>query len=170
MTDIANSLNENTWAIMSIDNFQISSTDRCIRMIHLLLEDGITNIQLDFYPHMYYKLRESHHQRSYRFCKRHVHKLMYDPWIWPQIRYANAVSKINDFVVYNNVELILYYNNVIEKELCEELFVKSRNIEHVPKIQKSNSCNPRLITDWYYQQVLENIEAEYRNKTQYNFK
>ena len=90
------------------------------------------------------------YQRSFRFCRNHIHKLSYDPRKWPRIHCADAVLKINNFVVYNDIELILYEGGDIEKELCKELCIKSMNIELIPEIEKINSHNPRLEVNWYY--------------------
>ena len=76
---------------------------------------------------------------------------------WPRIRCADAVSRINTFAVYNDIELILYKGGDIEKELCKELCIKSMNIELIPEIEKINSHDPRLEVNWYYDQILGNI-------------
>ena len=157
MEHILEELKEKNWAFMDVEYIRISSTHRCIRKIYLLMKDGSTDLELDFYPCMRYKDLEPRYQRSFRFCRNHIHKLSYDPRKWPWIHYADAVSKINNFVVYNDIELILYKGGDIEEELCKELCIKSMNIELIPEIEKIKSHDPRLEVNWYYDQILGNI-------------
>ena len=152
MEHISEELKEKNWALMDVEYIRISSTHRCIRKIYLLMKDGATDLELDFYPCMRYKELEPRYQRTFRFCRNHIHKLSYDPRKWPRIRCVDAVSKIYNFVVYNDIELLLYKGGDIEKE-C----IKCMNIELIPGIQKINSHDPRMEVNWYYHQVLGNI-------------
>ena len=145
---------EQNWALMDVEYIQISSSHKCVRKIYLLMKDGIIDLELDFHPCMRYQDLGARYQRTFRFCRKHIHKLAYDPMVWPRIRCAEALSKINEFIVYNDVELILYKGGSIEKDLCEELCIKSMNIELLPEIKKVESHDPRLEVNWYYAQIL----------------
>ena len=120
------------------------------------MKDGSSDLELNFSPCMRYKELQPRYQRSFRFCRNHIHKLSYSPKKYSS-ECADAVSKINNFVVYNDIELILYKGGDIEKELCKELCIKSMNIELIPEIEKINSHDPRLEVNWYYDQILGNI-------------
>ena len=160
MEQAAETLKDKNWALMDVEYIQISSTHQCIRKMYLLMKDGLTDLELNFHPCMRYQDLGPRYQRSFRFCRKHIHKLTYDPMEWPRIRCAEAVSKINEFLVYNDVEMILYKGGTIEKDLCEELCIKSMNIELLPEIKKVESHDPRLEVNWYHGQILRNFHQE----------
>ena len=111
-------MKEKNWALMDIEYIRTSQTHRCIRKLYIIAKDGYTDMELDFYPCKPYKDLEKRYQRSFRFCRAHIHKLTYNP----KHAYApacNAVlSKINTFLVYNSIDIILYKGGMIDNDLC----------------------------------------------------
>ena len=71
----------------------------------------------------------------YHFQSSQDHRLRYNPR-QRSPPCSVAVSKINDFIVYNDIEVILFneepdsYNEKVDYKICEELGVQCSNIEH----------------------------------------
>ena len=147
-------MKEKNFAIMDIEYIQTSETHRCIRKMYILAKDGYTDLELNFYPCKRYENLKKFHQRSFRFCRRHIHKLEYEPE-----RYSppckTALSKANAFIVYNNIDLILYKGGTIEKDLCGVLCMPSYNMECLPELRKVESHDPRTEVNSYYNQLVE---------------
>ena len=147
-------LRENFFAIMNVEYIRTSKTHRCIRKLYILAKNGFDDLELDFFPCKPYKVLEKRYQRSFRFCRNHIHKLQYNPE-----RYSPAcntvLSKINTFIVYNDIDLILYKDGTIEKDLCAELYIPSYNIKCFSELEKSYSHDPRIEVNCYYTQLVQ---------------
>ena len=141
------------WALMDVEYIQTSSTHRCIRKIYLLMKDGSTDLEMEFYPCTQYKKLESRYQRAFRFCRNHIHRLSYNPKKYSPLC-SNVVAYINNFIVNNDIDMILYKGGTIEKDLCRELYIPSKNIECIPDLEKIQSHDPRVETNWYYEQII----------------
>jgi len=141
---------EKNWAIMDVEYIRTSKTHRCIRKLYILAKDGFTDLELDFYPCARYKDLDKRYQRSFRFCKAHIHKLSYEP----NPRYAppcnTVLAKLNAFIVYNDIDFILYKGGRIEKDLCEELDIPSYNIECFGEMGKTQSHDSKTEVNYYY--------------------
>ena len=148
-------MKEKNFAIMDVEYIQTSETHRCIRKLYILGKDGYTDLELNFYPCKPYKDLEKFHQRSFRFCRRHIHKLSYNP----AEKYAppcnTVLAKINAFIVYNDIDFILYKGGTIEKDLCSELCIPSYNMECLPELVKVQSHDPQAEVNLYYNQSVK---------------
>ena len=99
-------------------------------------------------------LNHKRYQRSFRFCRAHVHKLTYDPKQYSP-SCSTVLAKVNEFIVNNDVELILYKGGTIEKDLCEELDIPSYNIECFEEMEKAGSHDPCTEVHCYFSQINE---------------
>lgn len=145
---------EKNYALMDIEYIRTSATHQCIRKLYILAKDGFTDLELDFYPCVRYKDLDKRYRRSFRFCKAYIHKLSYDPK-----RYSPACSKVldklNEFIVYNDIDFILYKGGLIEKDLCSKLCIQSFNIECFVELEKVESHDPRAEVNSYYAQLVK---------------
>ena len=151
---VAEMMREKNFAIMDIEYIRTSETHQCIRKLYILAKNGYSDVELDFYPCVQYKDLNKRYQHSFRFCQNHIHKLSY----YPQ-QYASPCStvlaKVNTFIVYNDIDLILYKGGTIEKDLCDALCVPSYNIECFQDLEKVQSHDPRTEVNEYYTQLVE---------------
>ncbi len=147
-------LQDKHWAIMDIEYIQTASTHRCVRKLYILEKNGHTDLDLDIYPCIRYKDLEKKYQRLFHFYRRNTHKLRYSPRRFsPEC--SQVIEKLNDFVVNNNIELILHKGGAIEKELAEKLQIPSFNIILFDDIERPNSHKPRLEVEFYYEQIIQ---------------
>ena len=144
-------LAEKRWAILDVEFIRTSTRHRCIRKLYILTQNGF-DMEMEFHPCRPYKDLLLKYQRSFQFCRRHIHKLPYTPWrVSPSCRYA--VPKLNEFVVNNGIELILFKGGTIELELCNNLDIKNLNLESM-NIEKAYSHDPREEVNFYYNQLI----------------
>ena len=147
-------MEEKNFAIMDIEYIQTSETHRCIRKLNILGKDGFTVRELEFYPCKRYAELEKFHQRSFRFCQNQIHKLEYNP-----VRYAPpctaVLAKVNEFIVYNSIDFILYKGGTIERDLCSELRIPSYNMECLPELETVHSHDPKTEVNLYYNQLVK---------------
>ena len=147
-------LNEKNWAIMDVEFIRVSPTHRCIRKLYILEENGYTNMELDFYPCKRYGDLEWKYQRSFRFCRAHIHKLNYNPK-----NYSPECLQIlplwNEFIVDSGIELILYKGGTIERDLSKALDIPSLNLESFEELEKAYSHDPRTEVNCYFSQIIE---------------
>ena len=146
-------LNEMNWALMDVEFIQISPTHRCIRKLYILAKMGKDELEVEFFPCAQYKELEWKYQRSFQYCKRHIHRLTYNPKQYSPIC-STVLDKINEFIVYNDIELVLYKGGTIEKDLCSELDISSVNIERLEDLEKAQSHDPRFEVNFYYDQIV----------------
>ena len=149
-------LMEKNWAVMDIEYITTSNTHRCIRKLYILAKNGKDDLEAEFFPCTQYKDLESRYQRTFRFCHNHIHKLTYIPKQYSPLC-RTAVEKINDFIVYNEIDLILYKGGTIEKDICRELDILSKNIECFKDLVKAHSHDPKFEVNFYYDQILNFI-------------
>ena len=152
---IVEMLSAKKWAIMDMEYIRTSKTHKCIRKLYILADNGYNDMELDFYPCTRYRDLESKYQRSFRFCKAHIHKLSYNPEHQYALACNTVLAKLNTFIVYNNIQLILYKGGTIEKELCKELDIPSYNIECFGGLEKVESHDPQTEVNSYYTQLVE---------------
>ena len=148
-------MKEKNFAIMDIEYIQTSKTHRCIRKMYILGKDGYTDMELEFYPCKPYKDLEKFHQRSFRFCQNHIHKLSYNPTEKYAPPCRTVLVKVKAFIVYNSIDFILYKGGTIEKDLCSELCIPSYNMECVPELEKVQSHDPQTEVNLYYNQLVK---------------
>ena len=145
---------EKNWAILDVEYIQISREHRCIRKLYLLAKNGFTESEMEFYPCIRYRYLDKRYQRSFHYCKKHIHKLSYNPE-----GYATpcdtALEKIGRFIDENDIDIILYKGGEIEKELCSDLGMPSYNIECIKELEKVHSHDPRTEVNCYFTQLVE---------------
>ena len=64
---------------------------------------------------------------------------------------------LNEFIVDNGIELILFKGGTIEKDLCTALDMPSLNIENFEGLKKANSHDPRTEVICYFHQIVKNV-------------
>ncbi len=154
MENIIEELIEMNWALLDVEFIRISPTHRCIRKLYILGANGYTDMDREFYPCKQYKDLNRKYQRSFQYCKQHIHKLTYAPKKYsPEC--AQVLRKLNQFIVNNGIELVLYKGGTIERDLCEALNIPSFNIENLEGLKKTNSHDPRTEVDCYYSQIIK---------------
>ena len=147
-------LKDKSWAILDVEYIRTSSIHRCIRKLYILSANGYTDMEMEFYPCVRYKDVEAKYQRSFQFCRRNIHHLSFHPWKFSPLC-SQAVEKLNEFIVNNDITLILFNGGTIERDLCEELHVESMNIGCFEEVKKTYSHDPRKEVNFYYKQIVK---------------
>ena len=147
-------LSEKNWGLLDVEFIQISATHRCIRKLYILAENGFTDLEMELYPCVRYKHLEGRYQRSFRFCRNHIHHLTYNP-IYHSLECKSALAALNEFIVQNNIELILYKGGTVERDICTELCIDSLNIECFEVLEKAFSHDPCVEVHTYYSQLMK---------------
>ena len=147
-------MREKNWAFLDVEYIQISKDHRCARKLYILTKSGCTDMEIEFYPCKQYNELELKYKRSYQFCRSKIHKLRYNPKK-PSPPCSKVLSKLNEFIVYNDITLILYKGGTIEKYLCEQLDMESMNVECFNELEKAYSHDPRTEVNCYYRQLVE---------------
>ena len=126
-------VNGRRWVIPKVDTIVTSPKHRCIRRFYI----GIEYLELEFYPCVAYKNLTDDFRKLYSHEASYTHRLRYNP-LTRVAPCSKAVSRLRDYIVYNNIELVLYYeshdsyNAAVIMELCRELKVDCVNIGWVP--------------------------------------
>ena len=82
-----------------------------------------------------------------------IHKLSYKPrYNSPEC--LKVLPILNEFIVDNDINLILYKGGTIERDLCKALNVSSLNIECF-KLKKVQPHDPYVEVYAYYSQIVE---------------
>ena len=140
------------WALMDIEYIRISSSHRCIRKLYIVTDDGVTDMECEFYPCVRLKDLEKKYQRLFHLC----HKLPYDPkQLSPEC--YKSLKKINEFIISNNIEVILYKGL---KGILNDIYYELRapaiyNIECFSELDKVKSLDPRQEVNSYFRQLIE---------------
>ena len=151
--DYAKELKTRNWMIMDIEYIQTSRKHQCIRKLYMLSKNGSTESELEFYPCVRYKNLSRKYQRAFHYCQKYIHKLSYNPRNYSPLC-SNVLKEINDFIVHNEIELVLYKGGMIEYKLCEELCITSMDLEVIPQLKKAYSHNPKVEVNFYYAQIV----------------
>ena len=88
MEQIITVMKEKNIAILDVEFIQSSKYHKCVRKFYILAKDGYTDMELDFRPCKPLNELSKAHQRSFRFCQHHIHKLSY----YPSQKYAPRTS------------------------------------------------------------------------------
>ena len=139
--------------IMDVEYIQTSEKHRCIRKLYMLTKSGSIESELEFYPCVRYKDLAAKYQHAFHYCQKYIHKLSYSPWGYSPLC-CNALKEVNEFIVYNEIELVLFKGGTIEKDLCNELCISSMNLELIPQLKKVKSHDPRKEVNYYYAQIV----------------
>ena len=136
------------WAILKVDTIETSPTHRCIRRFYIGDKDGVNYLEMEFYPCVTYKSLTEKYKEMFHFQSSHMHGLCYNPrQRAPPC--SVAVSKINDFIVYNDIEIILFnddtdsYSEDVNSKICDKLGIQYMNIRWC-----SNEYTP--IPTWHF--------------------
>ena len=140
------------WAILDIEYIQTTRTHKCIRKLYMLEKGAFSSLEQEFFPCIQYEELERKYQKSFRFCRKHIHKLSYNPEKRSS-PCSTASEKIRSFIAENEIDIVLYKGGCIEKHLCEELQIPSMNIEEFG-VTKAACHDPRLEVYHYYDQLL----------------
>ena len=147
-------LMEKHWALLDVEFIRISPTHRCIRKLYILADNGYTEMELEFYPCKRYTELRRKYQKSFQYCKLHIHNLTYNPKKY-SAECLQILSILNKFIVDSGIELILYKGGTIERDLSKALNIPSLNIECFEELEKAYSHDPRIEVDCYYSQIIE---------------
>lgn len=139
---------------MDIEYIQTSNSHKCVRKLYLLASDGATDLERDFYPCKRYRDIHQSFQQSYRYCRRHIHRLQYDPRQYSP-KCSDTITIVKNFITHNDIDYILYKGGTIERELCEKILIPSFNIEHIPGITKAPGHNPKIEVRFHYNQLMK---------------
>ena len=146
-------LRAKTWAILDVEYIQTTSSHKCIRKFYMLEKGASASLEQEFFPCIQYNDLERKYQKSFRFCRAHIHKLSYNPEERQSSPCSAAAEEINGFVTDNEIEIIMYKGGDVEKFICEELEIPSLNIEQFG-VTKAACHDPRLEVHYYYDQLL----------------
>ena len=72
-------LHRNRWAIMDIESILCTCSNKCIRKLYIMTKDGVTFMEMEFFPCKLYEELERKYQPSFKYCYKHIHKLPYYP-------------------------------------------------------------------------------------------
>ena len=80
------------------------------------------------------------------------------------------ILSLNDFIVHNAIELILYKGGIIERDLSEALDIPSFNIENIEGLEKAYSHDPQTEVNFYFSQIVEMLKQKVHNwKKKYTY-
>ena len=146
---VSATLNDKCWAILYVDFIRTTQRHRCIRKLYILTKNGF-EMEMEFCPCRRYRDLLLKYRRTYQFARRHIHQLTYTPW-GISLPCRQAVPKLNEFIVNNGIDLILFQGGATEAEMCKELDIASINIEtmNIKKVYSS----PREDMNFYYNQL-----------------
>ena len=154
MEQLKEVMREKNWAILDVEYIQITRDHRCVRKLYLLAKDGFTESEMEFHPCIRYRYLDKRHQRSFHYCKKHIHKLSYYPKGYAS-PCEEALEKIGRFIDENDIDIILYKGGEIERDLCSDLGIPSYNIERIRGLEKAYSHDPRIEVNCYFSQLVE---------------
>ena len=140
------------YGIMDMECIQITKTHKCVRKLFILTKNSSLN--QEFYPCKRYSEIARKYQESFRYCKKHVHRLKYDPWNYsPDCKVANQIVK--KFINEKKVEFILYKGGDVERNMFEFIGIPSYNIETLAGITKAGCHDPETEVRFHYNQLLK---------------
>ena len=151
-SSLSDVLRVKAWAILDIEYIQTTRSHKCIRKLYMLEKGAFSSLEHEFYPCRQYQDLEWKYQKSFRFCRAHIHKLSYNPEKRSS-PCSTASEKIRNFITEKEIDIVFYKGGTIEKNLCEELLIPSMNIEDFG-VTKAACHDPRFEVHHYYDQLL----------------
>ena len=148
-------LQEKRWALMDVECIQTTSTHHCIRKLYIIEKTGYTDLDLHFHPCTPHNNLQKKYQQLFLKYRRDNHKLRYNPRRPNSSTCSKVVEKLNDFVVYNDIELILHKGGAVVTELTEKLQIPSFNVILFDDVGRLSSYNPRTEVEFYYEQIIQ---------------
>lgn len=150
-----NYVNERNWALLDMEYIQTSKSHQCIRKLYILAKDGFTDLKLNLYPCKKFQDLEMRYKKSHWYCQANIHQLPYYP-NEASSPCSTAAEKLRNFIINNNIDLILFKGGQIEENIAREIGIASFNIEHF-NIDKVFSHDPYVEVNSYYIQLVEFI-------------
>ena len=152
--DIKQRLRDNNFAIMDCEYIQTLAYHQCVRSMYILSKGGFTSENREFRAcKRYYKL-EDKYKRAFQYCRRHIHKLSYEPKC-PSPHCVQATTVLHEFIVKHNIKLVLFKGGQIEKELCDMINFPSFNIESLKGIHKADTHDPSEEVHFHYKSLIQ---------------
>ena len=152
--DIRQRLHDKNFAIIDCEYIQTSARHKCIRSMYILTKDGFTSERREFSACKRYYELEDKYKRAFQYCRRHIHKLPYDPKC-SSPHCTQSTTVLYEFIVKHNVKLVLYKGGQIEKELCDEINFPSFNIERLDGIHKADTHDPDVEVHFHYKSLIQ---------------
>ena len=152
---MADILKQENFILIDIEGIQISKDHICTRLLYMLSKDGWTSKTIEFIPCESLDKIDSKYQHAYKFCKRNIHGLEFDP-LEPSLQCGDAAREVKRFSEFCNSSLVLYKGGIIEKRLCESIKMRYLDIETLgaPRV---NSHDPRTEINAHYKWIQNNI-------------
>ena len=120
---------DNLWAVLKIDAIRTSPDHCCIRRLYIGDKTGRHYIEMEFYPCQALKKLSPDLQARFHHERARVHGLSYNP-IKRSLPCCKAIIKIKDFIVYNNIETVLFNGGSgIVQDLCNEMCIPCHSIQ-----------------------------------------
>ena len=133
---------DENWAILKVENIATSPSHRCIRRFYMGDKDGRNYLEIEFYPCVAYHGLNDECKEEFHKQRSSEHGLSYNP-TRRALPCKMAISKINEFIVYNDVQIVLYNsesnttNGNAELKICKELGITSIDISTSSKRQET---------------------------------
>ena len=67
--DVSDRLTDKRWAILDVEFIATSSSHRCIRKLYIFIENGSTDMEMEFYPCKRYRELESKYKKTFHYCR-----------------------------------------------------------------------------------------------------
>ena len=120
---------DDLWAVLKIDAIRTSPDHCCIRRLYIGDKTGRHYVEMEFYPCQALKKLNPDLQARFHHERARVHGLTYNP-IKRSLPCCKAITKIKDFIVYNNIETVLFNGGSgIVQDLCSEMCIPCHSIQ-----------------------------------------
>ena len=150
---VTNIIKTRKWALIYIE-YRVLPNHQCIRKCYIRADDGVTDIEYEFYPCIRLKDLEKKYKRLFYLC----HKTSYDPkQLSPEC--VKSLAKINGFIKTNKIEVVLFrgYTDVLRR-LYDQLCVPCYSIDVFKELDNFKAQDPRWEVNNYFEQLLEFVE------------
>ena len=152
MEELVDKIRKGNFMFLDIEYIQATQTHQCIRKFYMLARNGDYEFKGEFYPCKRFHELEVRFQRAFRYCKKNIHKLTYNP-IHYSPECSTSSSVIKKIVTDIGCDFILYKGGTIEREICERIGVVSYNIECLDGLQKALTHDPIEEVRFYMKQL-----------------
>ena len=105
-----------------------SKVHNCCRKIAFQCYDASIRV-FEFCPCVKYgKLDPETELKPFRYCQKYIHGLLYTPDV-PVFQCDESRMLIREFLLPKKIDILLYKGGNLERDLCDELGIESRNLE-----------------------------------------
>ena len=128
---------DNKFAIMDIEYIQCTKEHKCIRSFYILCDNKVDCFQ-EFRPCKNLLNLEGKYFNAFMYNKKNIHRLPYYPKNGYRCSYF--LTFLCNFIMKNEVKMILYKGGTVESSMCEKISQPCMNIELLgcPKIKSHN--------------------------------